>query len=203
MGCDAAVPRGAAVFGFGEPWLRASNPLEEKVIALVAPAAADLGLRLVRVRLSGLKRKRLQIMAEREADGFMSLENCEDLSRAVSAVLDAADPIKDEYDLEVSSPGIDRPLVRLDDFARFAGHEAKLETVQMFDGRKRFKGELAGVENDSVRIKLPEGERLVPFAALSDARLILTDKLIEEDLKRQAAAQKAAAPEKPKKRKDP
>ena len=172
--------------------MKATNPAEEKVIAAIEPAAAELGYRLVRVRLSGLRRKRLQIMAER-ADGQMALEDCARLSRALSPVLDAADPIAGEYDLEVSSPGVDRPLVRLEDFARFAGHEAKLETARMIDGRKRFKGVLAGVDGDVVKIALAEGEASIPFDWLAEARLVLTDKLIEEDLKRAKAAEVAAA----------
>jgi ribosome maturation factor RimP len=172
--------------------LKASNPVEEKVIALAAPAALDLGYRLVRVRLSGMRRKRLQIMAER-SDGSMGLEDCEKLSRAISPLLDAADPIPGEYDLEVSSPGIDRPLVELEDFRRFAGHEAKLETAQMIDGRKRFRGTLAGLDGDRVKIALPEGEATIPFAWLSEAKLVLTDKLIEEDLKRAKALETADA----------
>jgi ribosome maturation factor RimP len=172
--------------------VRASTPIEESITALLEPAAADLGYRLVRVRLSGLKRKRLQIMAERE-DGAMRVEDCEALSRAVSPVLDAHDPIRGDYDLEVSSPGIDRPLVRLDDFTRFAGHEAKLETGQMIDGRKRFRGVLKGVEGENVIFDLPEGEASIPFAWLSEARLVLTDKLIEDDLKRAKAAEAADA----------
>lgn len=170
--------------------MRASNPVEEKVIAAIEPAAADLGYRLVRVRVSGLRRKRLQIMAERE-DGVMLLEDCEKLSRAISPVLDAADPINGEYDLEVSSPGIDRPLVRLEDFARFAGHEAKLETAQMIDGRKRFRGTIVGIDGERVKIALPEGEAAIPFAWLAEARLVLTDRLIEEDLKRAKTAEAA------------
>lgn len=173
--------------------MRAANPLEEQVIAAIEPAAADLGYRLVRVRVSGVRRKRLQIMAERE-DGMMLLEDCEKLSRAISPVLDAADPIPGEYDLEVSSPGIDRPLVRLEDFERFAGHDAKLETVQMIDGRKRFRGVLKGLAGESVKIALPDGanedganEIEIPFAWLLDAKLVLTDRLIEEDLKRAKA----------------
>lgn len=147
----------------------------------------------MRVRLSGLKRKRLQIMAERAADGLMALEDCEALSRAVSPALDAADPIAAEYDLEVSSPGIDRPLVRLEDFARFAGHEAKLEASQMIDGRRRFRGVLGPVEGGDVTLDLPEGRVAIPFAWLSDARLILTDRLIAEDLRRAARAEELDA----------
>jgi ribosome maturation factor RimP len=142
----------------------------------------------VRVRLSGLKRKRLQIMAERISDGGMGVEECEALSRAISPILDEADPIKAEYDLEVSSPGIDRPLVGLEDFIRFAGHEAKLEATQMIEGRRRFRGMLGPVEGEDVTIDLPEGRARIPFAWLSEARLVLTDRLIAEDLKRAARA---------------
>jgi ribosome maturation factor RimP len=174
--------------------MRASNPLEERLVALVEPAAADLGYRLVRLRMTGLRRKRLQIMAERAEDGAMGLDDCEALSRAISPLLDAADPITSDYDLEVSSPGIDRPLVRLEDFERFAGHEAKLETAGMIDGRRRFKGALLGVAGDAVRIAVDGGELAVPFTQLSDARLVLTDRLIEEDLRRAKAAVSATAP---------
>jgi ribosome maturation factor RimP len=121
----------------------------------------------------------------------MAVEDCEALSRALSPLLDAEDPIKAEYTLEVSSPGIDRPMVALEDFTRFVGHEVKLETAQMLDGRKRFKGAILGVAGEKVRVKLPEGEFEVPFALLHEARLVLTDKLIKEDFKRHAAAQKA------------
>lgn len=168
--------------------MRASNPLEEKVVELAEPVAAELGLRLVRVRLSGLRRKQLQIMAERE-DGTMQLDDCEALSHALSPILEAADPIPDEFVLEVSSPGIDRPLVRLEDFARFAGHDAKLETIGMIDGRRRFKGALAGVEGDLVKIETQDGAFAVPFAQLGEARLLLTERLIQEDLKRSKAAE--------------
>jgi ribosome maturation factor RimP len=169
-----------------------TNPLEERVIALVEPVAAELGYRLVRLRVSGLRRKRLQIMAERLSDGQFVVSDCQRLSRAVSTLLEVDDPIQGDYDLEVSSPGIDRPLMRLEDFKRFEGHEAKLETVAMIDGRKRFKGVISGVEGDKVRIKLPDSEieAVLPFSALSDARLVLTDKLIEEDLRRAKHAER-------------
>ena len=170
--------------------LRASSPIEERIIAAIEPAASERGFRLVRVRLSGNRRKRLQIMAERD-DGTMPLEACASLSRAVSAALDEADPIQGEYDLEVSSPGIDRPLVRLEDFDRFAGHEAKIETSVMIDGRRRFRGTIAGRDGETVKLTLPEGELVVAFASLADARLVLTDRLIEEDLKRAKAAEAA------------
>src|SRR5262249_22126795 len=135
----------------------------------VEPVAAGLGYRLVRVRISGLKRKRLQIMAERE-DGFFALEDCEELSHALYPVFEETVPIKGEYDLEMSSPGIDRPLVRLEDFERFAGHEAKLETLAMLDGRRRFKGILAGVDGGNVLVAIEDEQFSIPFTQLSEAR---------------------------------
>lgn len=188
----AAVPGGAAVFCYLEPLLRASNPLEEKLIALIEPAAGDLGYRLVRVRLSGLRRKTLQIMAERVSDGLMALEDCEALSRALSPVLEANDPIQGAYALEVSSPGIDRPLVQLEDFTRFNGHLARVETNQMVDGRRRFKGAIAGVEGDAILITMETGTARIPFPWIIAARLELTDALITEDLRAHAAAEAAA-----------
>ena len=163
------------------------------MIALAEPTAHDLGYRLVRVRVSGNRRKTLQIMAERLSDGDMGLDDCTELSRALSALFDVQDPMPDEYDLQVSSPGIDRPLMRIEDFQRFLGHEAKLETVAMIDGRRRFKGVISAANGDSVQLKLPDAEVEVslPFSSLSDARLVLTDRLIAEDLKRSKAAQAA------------
>jgi ribosome maturation factor RimP len=165
--------------------------VEERVIALIEPTSADMGYRIVRVRLSGQRRKRLQIMAERVADGQMSVEDCSRLSRALSPVFDLEDPIQGEYDLEISSPGIDRPLMRIEDFERFIGHEAKLETAAMIDGRRRWKGAIKGVEGDVIVLATEQGEARLSFAQLSDARLVLTDKLIEEDLKRARAAEAA------------
>lgn len=185
-------PLGAAAFLLlGSRRLRATNPLEERVIALIEPTASQLGYRIVRVRLSGNRRKRLQIMAERAADGGMGVEDCERLSRAVSPIFDLEDPIAGEFDLEVSSPGIDRPLMRLEDFERFAGFEAKLETAAPIEGRRRFKGTLAGVDGSAVKLATEHGEVTLDFGALADARLVLTDKLIELDLKRAKAAEAA------------
>ena len=184
-------PRARRFFVTWETGLRATNPVEERVIALVEPTAQGLGYRLVRVRLMGNRRKRLQIMAERVSDGLMNVHDCSRLSRAVSSVLDLEDPIKEEYDLEVSSPGIDRPLMRIEDFARFMGHAAKLETAAMIAGRRRFKGDIAGVEGETITLNTETGPVQLKFSALSDARLVLTDKLIEEDLKRAKAAEAA------------
>lgn len=166
--------------------MRATNPAEERVIALAEPEAEALGYRLVRVRLMGNRRKTLQIMAERVSDGEFNSEDCRRLARALGEPLE---PIEYE-NLEVSSPGIDRPLMRIEDFTRFLGHEAKLETTAMIDGRKRFKGAIAGVDGDVITLKTQEGEFKLRFPALHDARLVLTDKLIEEDLRRAKAAEK-------------
>lgn len=139
-----------------------------------------------------MKRKRVQIMVERAADGGCGIDDCEAVSRALSPLFDVHDPVPGEYDLEISSPGIDRPLVRLEDFARYVGHEAKLETARMIEGRKRWRGEIKGVSGADVTIAFDGAEATLPFAELSEARLVLTDKLIAEDLKRAAAEEKAA-----------
>ena len=148
----------------------------------------------MRVRVSGNRRKRLQIMAERISDGEMGIDDCSRLSRALSPVFDLEDPIPGgEYDLEVSSPGIDRPLMRIEDFERFKGHVAKCETAAMINGQRRFKGEIAAIEGETIVLVTEQGETRLEFSALSDARLVLTDKLIEQDLKRRKAAGNRAA----------
>ncbi len=186
-------PPGPPLFCYlGEPSLRATNPVEERVIALVEPTASGLGFRVVRVRVSGNRRKRLQIMAERLSDGEMGIDDCTRLSRALAPVFDLEDPIPGEYDLEISSPGIDRPLMRIEDFERFVGHAAKIETAAMTDGQRRYKGVIASVDGDVIVLETDTGEARLNFSALSDARLVLTDKLIAEDLKRAKAAEAAA-----------
>jgi ribosome maturation factor RimP len=150
---------------------------------IIEPAVEAAGYRLVRLRILGGKQKTLQIMAERP-DGTMNVEDCARLSRALSDFLEREDPLEGEYLLEVSSPGIDRPLTRLTDFSRWAGHEAKLElTAPDQTGRRRFKGLLIGLDGNEVAIDV-EGERLkFPFRSIAEAKLVLTDKLIAEDLK--------------------
>ena len=193
-GDAAAGPRAPPLFCYlMEPLLRATNPVEERVIALIEPTATEFGYRIVRVRLSGNRRKRLQIMAERLSDGEMGIQDCTRLSRALSPVFDLEDPIQGDYDLEMSSPGIDRPLMRIEDFERFKGHQAKLETVAMADNQRRFKGVIAAVEGDVIVLQTEQGEARLKFSTLSDARLVLTDKLIAEDLKRAKAAEAAGA----------
>lgn len=168
---------------------------------LIGPIAASLGYELVRVRLSGSQRPVLQIMAER-SDGSMDVEDCARLSRAISAAFEADDPIESEYVLEVSSPGIDRPLVRRKDFEAYRGHEARIMLKSPIDGRKKFKGTLEGLQGEDVLIRSETavaGEyrtHFLSFHAIEDARLVLTDALIELDLKRKSGrAQVSAQPE--------
>lgn len=166
--------------------------IEARIVRIIEPVVEGLGYRLVRVRYSGLNGGTLQIMAERP-DGSMTVEDCEILSRDVSPALDVEDPIERAYNLEISSPGIDRPLVRRSDFERWTGHEAKIELARMLDGRKRFRGLLAGVADDTILVDLTrggaEGERVaLPIADLAEAHLVLTDDLIRESLSRQKHA---------------
>lgn len=167
--------------------------LEARVAAIVEPVVEDLGYRLVRIKISSLNGCTLQIMAERP-DGTMSVEDCEAVSRAVSPVLDVDDPINRAYHLEVSSPGIDRPLVRRGDFDRWSGHEAKIEMAVAQHGRKRFRGLVLGSRGDAVALRLPDAaegqpnEIELPIADIGEARLVLTDALIEAALKADKAA---------------
>ncbi|MBA3324111.1 MAG: ribosome maturation factor RimP [Rhodobacteraceae bacterium] len=161
--------------------LIAKAAIDRRLAAIVAPTIEGLGFDLVRLRLMGGRRATLQIMAERP-EGGIEVEDCARLSRAVSAVLDVEDPISGEYTLEVSSPGIDRPLTRLKDFERHEGYEVRLETSELIEGRKRFKGVLAGVQDAEVLIEIPEGVIGLQFDWLTDAKLVLTDALIAESL---------------------
>lgn len=173
------------------------NGLEARIAAMVEPAIVDLGFRLVRVKLSGLNGFTLQIMAERP-DGTMTVDDCEAVSRAVTPVLDVEDPIDREYNLEISSPGIDRPLVRAIDFERWRGHLAKLELAVPRDGRKRFRGEIRAVEAGELVLRLEdlpddgEPDVRLPLADIAEARLVLTDALVEASLKADKAARRRA-----------
>jgi ribosome maturation factor RimP len=164
--------------------LKTKTRPDEIILAIAEPVAETLGLEIVRVRVMSGKRQTVQIMAER-ADGTMEVADCARLSRALSEILDEADPIKGEYDLEVSSPGIDRPLTTLAHFARWEGFEAKIELDRLVENRKRFRGELAGVEDGNVLINLPKeaDTAVLPFDWIADAKLVLTDALIAESLK--------------------
>ena len=161
----------------------AKAPIDQRMAAIVQPVLESMGFELVRLRLMSGKRTTLQVMAEKP-DGTMEVEDCAEVSRALSAVLDVEDPIESEYSLEVSSPGIDRPLTRLTDFDRWEGYEAKLETTELIDGRRRFKGILIGTEDNDVLIEIDEGTIGLEFDWLSDAKLVLTDDLITESLRR-------------------
>lgn len=169
--------------------MKARTPQDARVLALAEPTAEGLGMEVVRVRVMGGRSATVQIMAER-ADGTMNVEDCAALSRALSDVFDQADPIAGAYDLEISSPGVDRPLTALEHFARWEGFEAKLELDRLVEGRKRFRGVLAGVEEDAVLIDLAgETETAVlPFAWIADAKLALTDALLSASLKASKAA---------------
>jgi len=174
--------------------LVARTAIDRRLAAIVRPAIEASGHELVRLRLMGGKTRTLQIMADRP-EGGIQIEELGDITHAVSAALDVEDPLEDAYVLEVSSPGIDRPLTRLKDFDAFAGHEARLETSELIDGRRRFKGHLAGTEGDEVLIVIEdEGDEMtigLRFDWLSDAKLVLTDELIAESLR----ARKAASPD--------
>ena len=169
--------------------MRGKTAEDLRLLELLGPVAEAAGYEIVRLRLmGGDHRRRLQIMAERD-DATMLVEDCAALARAVSEVLDAADPIKDEYTLEVSSPGVDRPLTRLQDFDAYAGHEARIELDRLAENRRRFKGVLAGVQDGQVAIDL-EGEAetaLIPFAWISEAKLVITDQLMQRGAEARAA----------------
>lgn len=150
----------------------------EKIAQLIEPSLQAMGFDLVRVSVRGGGRPVLQIMAERADREPMTVEHCAQISRTVSAVLDVEDPFPSAYELEVTSPGIDRPLVRRDDFERFAGFEARIETHEPVEGRKRFRGRLLGVEGDAIKIRLAEGEQHIPWRGIKKAKLVLTDDLL-------------------------
>ncbi|RDW13028.1 ribosome maturation factor RimP [Paracoccus thiocyanatus] len=175
--------------------LIAKTAIDRRLAEIIAPVIEDLGFELVRIRLQGGKTATLQIMADRP-EGGINVDDCADISTAVSAILDVEDPLEEAYHLEVSSPGIDRPLTRLKDFATFEGYEARLETNQPIDGRKRFKGMLAGVEQgdggEEVLLNIEEGGETqtigLNFDWLADAKLVLTDELIAEMLRQKKDA---------------
>ena len=152
--------------------------LPERIERVIAPTVESMGFDIVRVQLSGSPPAAVQVMVERRDGRAVAVDDCAEVSRAVSALLDVEDPVPGPYSLEVSSPGIDRPLVKKRDFERFAGHEARIETHRPIAGRKRFRGTLLGVAEDAVRIALPEGEHRVPLAEIHRAKLVLTDELL-------------------------
>jgi ribosome maturation factor RimP len=181
-----------------EPRLITEPGRAARVAAVAAPVLAEHGYRLVRVKVSAFAGCTVQIMAERP-DGTMSIEDCETASRALSPVLDVADPIESAYRLEISSPGIDRPLVRRSDFDRYAGNVAQVEMLAPIEGRRRFRGELNGTEGECVRIRLDEGaaveraEVLLRIDDIMEAKLVLTDTLISEALRRSKQGEREAS----------
>ena len=181
----------ARFFMFGKMTndLIAKSAIEKKLLELINPIITDMGFELVRLRLISGKEVTLQIMAARP-NGFINVDECAELSTAISALLDVEDPIIEAYSLEVSSPGIDRPLTRIKDFEDFEGYEARLETVELIDGRKRFKGTLAGINGSEVLINVDEGTIGLEFEWLAEAKLVLTDELIKEMLKQRKINQK-------------
>lgn len=153
--------------------------LNETLTGLIEPICNEMGYDLVRLQLSGGNtRKVLQVMAERKDRKAMTVDDCADLSRAISPVLDEKDPIEDNYTLEVSSPGIDRPLVKLDDFERFKGFEAKIESLSLIGGRKRFSGRLRGIDGTDVVLLFEGNDIRIPFDRIAKAKLLLTDELL-------------------------
>ena len=166
--------------------MRSRTAEDARLLELLDPVAEAAGYEIVRLRLMGGEHaRRLQVMAE-TPEGEMNVEDCARLSRALSEVLDAADPLSGEYTLEVSTPGVDRPLTRLKDFEVFEGHEARVELDRMAEGRKRFRGELAGVEGDQVAMNLEGEAALIPFAWILEAKLILTDRLMDRGAQERA-----------------
>ncbi len=172
--------------------LVAKTAIDRRLAGIVGPVIEGMGFELVRLRLMGGRTKVLQVMADRP-EGGIDVDDCAEISTALSAVLDVEDPIEDAYVLEVSSPGIDRPLTRLKDFDAWDGHEARIETTEAIDGRKRFKGVLRGTEGDEVLVEIEAGGETVTiglkFDWLADAKLILTDDLIAETLRQRRAAE--------------
>jgi ribosome maturation factor RimP len=156
--------------------------LAQRVEELIGPTVDGLGYDVVRVILSGKQAPRLQIMAEAKSGKPMTVDDCAAISRAVSAVLEVEDPINSAYTLEVSSPGIDRPLVRLGDYSRFAGFEARVETIGPIDGRRKFSGRLLGTEGETVRMQVEDGDVALPFADIRRGKLVLTDELLKSSL---------------------
>lgn len=180
-----------------EPRLITEPGLAARVAAIAEPVLGGLGYRLVRVKISGLQGCTVQIMAERP-DGSMAVEDCEAVSRALSPVLDVADPIDRAYRLEISSPGLDRPLVRKSDFDHYAGHLARIEMDMPVNGRKRFRGLLAGTEGEAARLVRDDAAEdedshvLLPIRDISEAKLVLTDELVTDALRREKAAKREA-----------
>lgn len=183
-----------------EPRIRRETGVARQVASLIEPVLEDMDYRVVRIRMTGQNGATLQIMVDR-ADRAVTIEDCEIVSRAISPMLDVEDPLPDAYQLEVSTPGIDRPLVRPSDFERWAGHEAKVEMTGLIDGQRRFRGELEGFLDGEVRLfydRPDTGERVLiglPFDQIAQAKLVLTDALIAAAGQEIAGEDETPAPE--------
>jgi len=174
--------------------LKTKTHTDERILELADPIAADLGLRVVRVRVMAGRRRTVQIMAERLSDGMMGIEDCQSLSRELSAIMEVEDPLDDAYVLEVSSPGMDRPLTAYEDFTAYEGYLARLELDRLVEGRKRFRGVLAGVEDGHVDINLDgdtDSTASIPFEWIAEAKLLITDELVAEGQRKKDAARDA------------
>lgn len=161
--------------------MKTKTDMDTRILAIAEPVAQDLGYDIVRVRVMAGKRNTVQIMAERQSDGLMGVDDCEKLSRALSSEFEVEDPLHDAYVLEVSSPGLDRPLTALKDFETYEGYLARVELDRLVEGRKRFRGTLAGTDGDMIDINL-DGEAetaQIPFDWVSEAKLLITDELIK------------------------
>jgi len=177
--------------------MKTKTETDKRVLRLIEPAANDMGFDVVRVRVMAGKRSTLQIMAARQTDGLMDVDDCANLSHAVSSIMEVEDPLRDAYVLEVSSPGLDRPLTSLKDFDFYAGYLARIELDRLVEGRKRFRGVLAGIDGENVDINLDgdDDTAQIPFDWISDAKLLITDELIKagQEKKEAAKLQKQAA----------
>ena len=160
----------------------------ERIEGLIASTVAAMGYDLVRVLVSGRHSPLLQVMAERKDGRAMDVDHCAEISRALSALLEAEDPIAGSYTLEVSSPGLDRPLVKAADYARFAGRTAKIETARPLDGRRRFQGRLAGIDGGAVRLDTPDGQLAIAFADIVRGRLVVDETVMQEALRHEVGA---------------
>ena len=204
MAPSEALQAAPAASNETEPRLIVEPGLPARVASIAEPVIEQLGYRLVRVKISGADGCTVQIMAER-SDGTMVVEDCETISRALSPVFDMADPVDRAYRLEISSPGLDRPLVRKSDFDRYAGNLVKIETEILINGRKRFRGELLGTQGEAAKLRHEEAgetaEVLLPIEEISEARLVLTDELVRKALRREKSAKREARAAKRERRK--
>ena len=175
--------------------MKTKTETDKRILGIIEPVANDMGYDVVRVRVMSGKRSVLQIMAARQTDGLMNVDDCAQLSHAVSSTLEVEDPLRDAYVLEVSSPGLDRPLTSLKDFAEFEGYLARIELDRLVEGRKRFRGVLAGIDGDNVDINLDgdDDTAQIPFDWISEAKLLITDELIKAGQEKKDNAKKEAA----------